>query len=74
MNLENIAKQLGLIATLTGAGLTALNIYPLNIIFLNLGAGLYLFWSIRIRDWNLAAVNGGILTIYAIGVIIKQYI
>lgn len=73
MNLANIAKQLALIATLSGALATALALDPLNIILLNLGSILYLYWSVTVRDWNLVAVNGGLLTIYVIGAIIRIY-
>jgi hypothetical protein len=71
MNLENTAKNLGLVATLSGAIATSLAMDPLNIWLLNAGAVLYLFWSLRVRDWNLVAVNAGLLTIYAIGAIIR---
>ncbi len=71
MNTTNIAKQLGLIATLTGALATARALDPLNIVLLNLGSVFYLYWSLRVRDWNLVAVNGGLLTIYLVGAIIR---
>lgn len=71
MKLENIAKHLALVATLSGALATSLALDPLNIILLNLGAVLYLYWSLKVRDWNLVAVNAGLLTIYVIGAIIR---
>ena len=71
MNLANTAKQLALISTLAGALATALAQDPLNIWLLNAGAILYLYWSYSVRDWNLVAVNGGLLTIYLIGAIIR---
>lgn len=71
MKIENIAKHLGLISTLLGAAATALQIDPLNIWLLNAGAVLYLFWSLRVRDWNLVAVNLGLLTIYVVGAVIR---
>jgi len=71
MNLTNIAKQLGLVSTLSGALATSLQIDPLNIWLLNAGALLYLYWSLKVRDWNLVAVNAGLLTIYAVGAIIR---
>jgi len=71
MNLANIAKHLALISTLAGAGATALAWDPLNIVLLNVGSVLYLYWSYTVRDWNLVAVNSGLLTIYAIGAIIR---
>lgn len=71
MNTANIAKQLALISTLAGAAATALAWDPLNIALLNLGSILYLYWSLTVRDWNLVAVNGGLLTIYVVGAIIR---
>lgn len=71
MKIEDIAKNLGLVSTLAGALATSLGLDPLNIWLLNAGAVLYLFWSVRVRDWNLVAVNAGLLTIYAVGAIIR---
>jgi hypothetical protein len=71
MNTANIAKHLALILTLTGAAATALQWDPLNIWLLNAGAVLYLYWSYTAKDWNLVAVNAGLLTIYVIGAIIR---
>ena len=71
MNTANTAKQLALISTLAGAAATALAWDPLNIALLNIGSILYLYWSYSVRDWNLVAVNGGLLTIYLIGAIIR---
>ncbi len=71
MKLENIAKTLGLLSTLSGALATALQYDPLNIWLLNAGALFYLFWSVRVKDWNLTLVNGGLLTIYVVGAIIR---
>jgi len=53
--------------TLSGALCTALRIDPMNIYLLNLGAVLYLMWSIRIREWNLIVVNVALLLIYITG-------
>lgn len=71
MKIEIIAKHLALVATLSGALATALAVDPLNIWLLNAGAVLYLFWSLRVRDWNLVAVNAGLLTIYVFGAILR---
>ena len=71
MNTANIAKHLALILTLSGAIATALQWDPLNIWLLNAGAVLYLYWSMTVRDWNLVAVNAGLLTIYVVGAIIR---
>ena len=53
--------------TLSGALCTSLRIDPLNIYLLNLGAMLYLAWGYRIREWNLVAINTGLLIIYLYG-------
>lgn len=53
--------------TLLGALCTALRIDPMNIYLLNVGALLYLIWSLRIREWNLVVINGGLLAIYIVG-------
>jgi hypothetical protein len=71
MNTATVAKHLALTLTLCGAVATALAYDPLNIWLLNAGAVLYLYWSMTVRDWNLVAVNGGLLTIYLIGAIIR---
>jgi len=71
MKIETIAKHLGLVSTLCGAMATALAYDPLNIWLLNAGAVLYLFWSLRVRDWNLVAVNAGLLAIYVVGAVIR---
>ena len=59
-------------STVAGAMCTSLSLDPANIVLLNLGAILYLTWSLRIREWNLVAVNGGLLTIYLIGAILRM--
>lgn len=69
--LAEIAKGLALVLTLLGALATALQWDPGNIVLLNAGSLLYLYWSLTVRDWNLVAVNAGLLTIYVIGAIIR---
>jgi hypothetical protein len=71
MKSEIIAKHAALAATLLGAGATALAWDPVNIALLNVGALLYLYWSWSVRDWNLVAVNGGLLLIYLVGAIVR---
>jgi hypothetical protein len=68
---NHILKWAGCICTLGGALATSLALDPLNIVLFNLGAVLYLTWSVRIREWNLVAVNGGLLTIYLLGAILR---
>ncbi len=65
--MNTFLKWAGCVAVLLGAAFTSLRIDPLNIYFLNLGAALYLIWSIRIREWNLVIVNGVLLAIYIFG-------
>lgn len=57
--------------TLIGAVLASLDIYPLSAIVLNLGALVFLIWALLIRDVAMITVNGGLLTIYSVGLIIK---
>ena len=71
MKSEIVAKHTALAVTLLGAGATALAWDPLNIVLLNAGAVLYLYWSWSVRDWNLVAVNGGLLLIYVVGAVIR---
>ena len=59
-------------ATLIGAALTSFRIDPANIYMLNLGAALFLIWSIRIKEHSLISVNLGVLLIYAIGIFIGK--
>lgn len=67
MNLDFILKWTACVVTLAGALCTSLRIDPLNIYLLNTGALLYLWWSLRIREWNLVVINGGLLAIYIVG-------
>ena len=71
MDTATIAKSCALVLTLLGAAATALAWDPGNIVLLNAGSLLYLYWAMKVRDWNLIAVNGGLLTIYVIGAIIR---
>jgi hypothetical protein len=43
----------------------------MNIYFLNLGALLYLIWSVRLREANLIVVNGVLLALYIVGIFYK---
>jgi len=66
-----IIKWSGLFVTLVGAICTSMNITPINVYLLNLGAVLYLIWSIRVKDLNLTIVNIGLLVIYGSGTICR---
>ena len=70
--INTILKWLACASTIAGAMCTSLAWDPMNIILLNIGAILYLTWSLRIREWNLVAVNGGLVTIYAFGAILRM--
>ena len=60
-------KWLGCVAVCAGALATSLRVDPLNIYLLNLGAAIYLLWSIRIRETNLIVVNAVLLALYLVG-------
>lgn len=64
---NSILKWTACAVTLAGALCTSLRIDPTNIYLLNLGALLYLWWSLRIREWSLVTINAGLLTIYVVG-------
>jgi len=66
-----IIKWSALIVCLLGAICTSINITPINVYLLNLGALLYLIWSVRVRDINLIIVNAGMLVIYGSGTIYR---
>jgi hypothetical protein len=65
--LNSSLKWTACAVTLAGALCTALRIDPLNIYLLNAGALLYLWWSLRIREWSLVTINAGLLAIYIVG-------
>jgi hypothetical protein len=58
--------------TLGGALCTAVRIDPLNIYLLNVGALLYLVWSLRIREFSLVTINAGLLLIYVLGLFFSR--
>ena len=67
INTNFYLKWCACLVTLAGALCTSLRIDPVNIYLLNLGAVLYLSWGYRIREWNLVAINTGLLIIYLYG-------
>ena len=69
--LDNILKWLACFATLTGALATTLGVDPLNVFLLTVGGGVYLIWSIRIREWSLIVVNLALLIIYGYGTVLR---
>lgn len=66
-----VLKWTALVATLLGAGFTAFELHYANRELLALGSVLYLIWSLRIREVNLVVVNAGLLTLYAVGLLVK---
>jgi hypothetical protein len=73
MKIQDVAKHSALVVTLAGAVATSLGLDPLNIGLLNLGSLLYLYWSWCVRDWNLIAVNSGLLAIYIVGAALRIF-
>ena len=68
----NTLKWLGTGFTVLGALLTSLEGFdPWNVYAFNLGAIFWLWASIRMQDAALMAVNASLLTIYAIGTILR---
>lgn len=71
MNL-NVLKWLGTGFTILGALLTSLEGFdPYNVYSFNLGAGFWLWASVRMKDAALMAVNASLLSIYVIGAILR---
>lgn len=55
---------------LFGAVLNVANIYPLNIVFMNLGGFGWLIVGLMVRDRALVTINAGFLVIYGIGAVL----
>lgn len=53
--------------TIVGALCTAVKLDPLNIYLLNLGAIVYLIWSVRVKIVSLVLINTVLLLIYLYG-------
>jgi hypothetical protein len=71
LNLATL-KWLGTAFTILGALLTSLgNWDPYNVWAFNLGAGFWLWASVRMQDAALMAVNAALLSIYVIGSLIR---
>jgi len=65
-------KWLGTSFTILGALLTSLgNWDPYNVTAFNLGAAFWLWAAIRMRELSLIVVNAVLLTIYAVGSILR---
>lgn len=57
--------------TLVGAVLTSIGLDPFNVYLLNVGAAIYLWWSVRIQEWSLIVINAGLLLIYLVGTLFR---
>ena len=64
-------KRVATAVTLLGALATALMFDPLNIWLLNVGAALFLWWGILIKDKAMITVNAGLLVIYIVGLWVR---
>lgn len=69
--LDSILKWTACFITLAGAICTSLRIDPTNIWLLNIGALIYLIWSVRIKEHSLVVINAGLLLIYIVGLFYK---
>lgn len=58
--------------TIAGALCTAAQIDPANIYLLNLGAILYLIWSVRVKIFSLVLINAVLLLIYIYGALVRM--
>lgn len=64
-------KWTACVITLAGAISTSAGLDPYNVYLLNVGAAVYLWWSIRIREWSLITINTGLLIIYLVGTLAR---
>ena len=68
--MNSYLKWVATVVCLLGAFCTSFRIDPINIYLLNVGAFLFLVWSIRIKDTALIVVNFGLLIAYFLGLFI----
>jgi len=69
--MTTIFKWLGMLLTVCGALMTAIDVDPLNIYLFNSGAVFWLIASIRMRDTSLIVMNSSLLIISIIGLILR---
>jgi len=75
--LNNFLKWSATALTLLGAALVSAKTDPTlvdliqswDVRCLNVGCVIWLIWSVRIRDFGLIVVNGGLLLIYMLGTV-----
>jgi len=63
-------KWLATAVTIAFAIMTVLQMNPYNVWMANLSCVMWLYWSLRIKEWSLVVVNAGLLTVYFIGLFI----
>jgi hypothetical protein len=74
---NNFLKWSATVLTLLGAALVSAKTDPTlvdliqswDVRCLNVGCVVWLIWSVRIRDFGLMVVNGGLLLIYMLGTV-----
>jgi hypothetical protein len=69
--INNMIGWFGCIVVCVGALAVALNIDPLNVYALNLGALIYAIWGYRTKQWNQVAVNAFLISVYTFGAIYR---
>ena len=69
---KNFQKWTGCAFVVAGALLTAINIYPLNLIVLNTGTLIYMIWSWRVKEMSVFVVNLSLTLIYTIGIMFNS--
>jgi len=58
---------LATILTISGAVLTSINNYPLNLFVLNTGSIFWIIWAILDKRWSIGLVNMVLVLIYFLG-------
>ena len=71
-NDKNFQKWAGCALVVSGAVLTTVNIYPLNLIVLNSGTLLYMIWSWRVKEMSVFVVNLCLTLIYTFGIMLNS--
>ena len=69
---KSFQKWTGCALVVAGAFLTAINIYPLNLIVLNSGTFIYMIWSWRVKEMSVFVVNLSLTLIYTIGIVFNS--
>ena len=65
--IKKILKWAGCGFVILGAMLTAFDIYPLNLLILNIGIIFYVIWSILVKEYSILVLNVVLFIIYLVG-------